>query len=1206
MVEEMQLNMVNITYSNDVNFADVNFAVPNVILDTGCSKSVAGANVISKIPKRFIKWDTESNETFRFGDGKISKANRKVLINTKGLSFVVHVIEDSNLPVLLSLEEMKRLNTKITVNNDELAVIMRNQKIPASIVNGHIVANIFHTKNEVENLNMNFNAVEIRKRIKGFCRKYQRKVVSIGNDENDDLPIESFKTNFQKLENFDKIKVFHKWRKDIEINDKVDGDKIILLINASEQKMLKLSTVTNENSLNKSSKIKIKDVDPNGEYDIIAVAYNTCNQDVFLAERENKQTTGKKIKLTNEELIKLHKQFGHPSNTRLLTFLKKCNVCEDTLKKCRNLHCTYCKNRRPPESHPLVSLGEDDNFNDCLCIDGFEIKGEKFLMLLDSGTGYVVIEPYTKETAKGTIELISTKWVKYFGTPKAIRADAIGQNISIEFAKYCRQRSIDLQLIPERGHWQLRVETYIRSIKNVLKSLKRDHPDASPEELACYVTEAHNSCPSTKSSSSPHERVFLSRLRIPNIALGDEICSAIAENANAEFSNIDARTLARTQYAKVICSRKLALALSKRVRNREFENLEIGQECLFYEDGGLSKTKRGWYKGTILKIDENKIQLLKANKQIIWRPRNMVKPFEKDEKLEKQKVEERIERNTAIDEANQHYVLQTQDKRSIQHKECTKRHWLFFNDAKRKEIKSWITHNTMSKTDVNEIPEDAVVIPLKWVLTFKPLPKDETAPDIEKIIESTPELQEMDKEKLDKLVEELPTGIKFKARAVALGFVEDPAFVSSPTVSLAGIRMALSMIRSNEWKLKSLDIPTAFLQGQDLDRELYLKLLPEYKEFGYGDYAKCVGSVYGLCDAPLRFFLAVKEYVIKELKMEQSTSEKAMFFSEHAIIICHVDDLIFGGSQYFNDVLLPKLVKRFNIKFIDESDSFKHCGAIISTDRCGNVLMDQKDYIATITEIPVQYGTTKNEMNDQDIHDAQQRLGELNWVGIKTRPDLCFTISDGISKVHSSTRELLTYINRTIRNAKAHMDIKCKFVKLDWSNLAILSYGDAGIASRHIGQIHFIVDKTELENAIKSQEEVELRCNVLYWNTSKCKRVPVSSFHSELQATQSTIDKGIWLYNILKEIAPSVQKPIICSDGKNVVQCVHSEHPKMSEARLIRDISQVREYLIENDISNIIYVAGRYMVADPLTKDSAENMNILREAITNNKLRIKM
>ena len=63
-----------------------------------------------------------------------------------------------------------------------------------------------------------------------------------------------------------------------------------------------------------------------------------------------------------------------------------------------------------------------------------------------------------------------------------------------------------------------------------------------------------------------------------------------------------------------------------------------------------------------------------------------------------------------------------------------------------------------------------------------------------------------------------------KARLCARGFEELQNFrTNSPTCSREGIRIALSTIASNKWKLNSIDVKTAFLQGKPIERTIFIR-----------------------------------------------------------------------------------------------------------------------------------------------------------------------------------------------------------------------------------------------------------------------------------------------------------------------------------------------------------------------------------------------
>ena len=94
---------------------------------------------------------------------------------------------------------------------------------------------------------------------------------------------------------------------------------------------------------------------------------------------------------------------------------------------------------------------------------------------------------------------------------------------------------------------------------------------------------------------------------------------------------------------------------------------------------------------------------------------------------------------------------------------------------------------------------------------------------------------------------------KVKARLVARGY-EEEALVrrDSPTVDKSGIRILLMIAASKGWKVQSTDIRSAFLQGSELERDVYIK--PPKEAELKGKVWKLKKCLYGLNDASRQFY----------------------------------------------------------------------------------------------------------------------------------------------------------------------------------------------------------------------------------------------------------------------------------------------------------------------------------------------------------------
>ena len=103
----------------------------------------------------------------------------------------------------------------------------------------------------------------------------------------------------------------------------------------------------------------------------------------------------------------------------------------------------------------------------------------------------------------------------------------------------------------------------------------------------------------------------------------------------------------------------------------------------------------------------------------------------------------------------------------------------------------------------------------------------------------------------------------------------------------------MTIILSHKWEIKSLDIKSAFLQGQPINSKIFLK---PPKEAGTDKLWKLLITVYGLCDAPRASqYLRIKE-VLEKSGMLKSKFDDAIFYwlsngKLEGLLCCYVDNL---------------------------------------------------------------------------------------------------------------------------------------------------------------------------------------------------------------------------------------------------------------------------------------------------------------------------
>ena len=147
-----------------------------------------------------------------------------------------------------------------------------------------------------------------------------------------------------------------------------------------------------------------------------------------------------------------------------------------------------------------------------------------------------------------------------------------------------------------------------------------------------------------------------------------------------------------------------------------------------------------------------------------------------------------------------------------------------FEKAKLNELNNWKRNNVYEEIPYN----NPKLIHVKWVCTLK---------------------ETNDQQKL-------------YARLVVKGFEEakkDEILKDSFTCSRENLRVVLSAIAQKKFKINSIDIKTAFLQGENIDRELYVLPPEEANRDKMWLLKKCT---YGLVDASRQWYNTVKEVLL--------------------------------------------------------------------------------------------------------------------------------------------------------------------------------------------------------------------------------------------------------------------------------------------------------------------------------------------------------
>ena len=436
-----------------------------------------------------------------------------------------------------------------------------------------------------------------------------------------------------------------------------------------------------------------------------------------------------------------------------------------------------------------------------------------------------------------------------------------------------------------------------------------------------------------------------------------------------------------------------------------------------------------------------------------------------------------------------------------------------------------------------------------------------------------------------------------KARLVVRGFEEEGDMQrDSPTAAKDTLRVFFALSASKKLECAAIDVKAAFLQGHDIERNVYV-LPPKEADVANGNIWKLKKVVYGLNDAPRNWFFSVRRTLL-DLKCKQSSVDKALFYWYDdtdkillGIFIMHVDDFIYSGTKVFKETVINRLIHVYKVGKIEEN-SFKYIGIQISNNN-GTILVDQTCYVSNLEEIPIskERALRKNdELSSKELSQLRSTIGQLNWLANQTRPDITYDILEHSVSIKSAKVENILQVNKIIKKVKTD-EVFIQFPDLgDVSSWKLVVYTDASYAnipdgvSSAGGNIIFIVGENN-------------RCCPISWCSNKIKRVVKSTIAAEALSLVNGLDNAFYVGCLLSKIIFPQQKengiPIISYiDNKSLFENVHAT-TLVSEKRLRVDLAAIQQ-MVNKDEVTLRWIPAAQQLSDCLTKRGASVKSLVR------------
>ncbi len=447
-------------------------------------------------------------------------------------------------------------------------------------------------------------------------------------------------------------------------------------------------------------------------------------------------------------------------------------------------------------------------------------------------------------------------------------------------------------------------------------------------------------------------------------------------------------------------------------------------------------------------------------------------------------------------------------------------------------------------------------------------------------------------------------GDEVRARLTARGFQEEGDFpTDSPTVQKHSVRLLLAMACKYGWDISTTDITSAFLQGNLLDRDVYIK--PPKEANMPNKLWKLNKCLYGLKDASRQWYFKVVNK-LKELGFQKSFCDKGVFFLIKdnkliGFIALHVDDFLHAGDQYFNKVIMPQVLAAFKVGKSETRDFLYTGFRIRQGDNC--IKVDQEKYTKNV-QIPSvdlkQLKDKKREMNQGELTLLRQLTGIVNWAQRSTRPDLSFETIELSTKFKGGlVEDLIQAKNVAARLKKLDVVVTTSNVGR-FEECQVWVFTDAAFRNLNNNTDscggYFLM----IVNIINGL------CAPIEWRSGKLKRKVHSTLGAETLSLYSGIDAALAIKNMVKEMTNGVVdlKVKAITDNESARKAIYSES-EVGERMLRADIAMIKDMIEDGRLAQVVWVAGKSMLADILTKRSVNKIPIL-DVLENGRLTREM
>jgi Reverse transcriptase (RNA-dependent DNA polymerase)/GAG-pre-integrase domain/gag-polypeptide of LTR copia-type len=445
---------------------------------------------------------------------------------------------------------------------------------------------------------------------------------------------------------------------------------------------------------------------------------------------------------------------------------------------------------------------------------------------------------------------------------------------------------------------------------------------------------------------------------------------------------------------------------------------------------------------------------------------------------------------------------------------------------------------------------------------------------------------------------------RYKGRIVAKGYSQregiDYTETFAPTARFGALRTVIALAAIEDMELESVDISTAFLNGE-IDAEVYMTK-PEGVEIsgfeGPEWVLQLLKGLYGIKQGP-RLWSQKLHTALSEIGFRRLECDHSVFVYERdgvkMVVPVHVDDLVFASkSKEAIEKVKSDLRARFKIR--DQGPTSLILGVQLERDReTRTVRLSQPNYIQSILESfrMQDCNGTRTPMDDKarlsskmsptsDAEKAEMKnipyreaVGKLLYLSISTRPDISYAVGVLCRYNDNPGKEHWQAVKRVLRYLKATKHYKLTYAPSTISDEIFVTHSDADLGGNP-------------DNARSTAGFVmSVGGGAVMWGSRLQRHVSLSSTESEYTTAAATGCEIIWMREFLDEIGYDISKAsTLFLDSNSALQVAKNPEHQSTMKHVNRNYHWIRERVADGEI-HLVHVPGTENVADIFTKPLA-------------------